>query len=327
MGPREAVMTTRIDPLLCDLDLSLRGTFYPAGFPLRLATNSRDVMEAASDSWGAWRREFDSEPLEFRVLVQAAGELAAVPAFRKQGRLLSFVSDRHNYAVADCGTLAASLHLSERTAADHAWMRWFFLEAMAYMLLTQRYVVSLHTACVARNGAGILLCGPSGAGKSTLSFACARAGFTYLADDCTWMLAGSEDRIAIGKPHQVRFRHDAARHFPELEGHIARTRPNGDLSIEVPTSLFPEIATAARSPIRCLVFLDRGNGDAPRIERMNSDEAVTLLLADMPSYGPEVNAVHEKTIHSLVGLPAWRLTYRVLEDAIRLLSETPIAPE
>ena len=327
MGSREAVMTTRIDPLLSDLDLFLRGTFYPAGFPLHLATNSRDVMQAAADSWGAWQCEFEVEPLEFRVVVEAAGELAAEPAFRKQGRLLSFVSDRDNYAVADCGTLTASLHLSQKTAADHAWLRWFFLEAMAYMLLTQRYVVSLHTACVARDGAGILLCGQSGAGKSTLSFACARAGFTYLADDCTWMLAGSEDRIAIGKPHQVRFRHDAARHFPELEGYIARTRPNGELSIEVPTSLFPEIATAARSPIRCLVFLDRESAAAPRIERMNSEEAVTLLLADIPSYGPEVNAVHEKTIHSLAGLPAWRLTYGALEDAIRLLSETPLGAE
>ena len=95
----------------------------------------------------------------------------------------------------------------------------------------------------------------------------------------------------------------------------------------MPTSLFPEIATAARSPIRCLVFLDRESGDAPRIERMNSQEAVTLLLADLPSYGPEVNAVHEKTIHSLAGLPAWRLTYRELGDAIRLLSETSTGAE
>ena len=44
----------------------------------------------------------------------------------------------------------------------------------------------------------------------------------------------------------------------------------------------------------------------------------------MPSYGPEVNATHEKTIHSLSRLPAWRLRYRTLDDAIRLLSEIPI---
>ena len=189
------------------------------------------------------------------------------------------------------------------------------------MLLTQRYVVSLHAACVARDDAGILLCGKSGAGKSTLSFACARAGFTYLADDCTWILPG--ERTAIGKPHQVRFRHDAARHFPEVEGYLASAsaRPSGKLSIELPTSLFPGMVTAGRTPVRCLVFPDREGGGPARIERMSSEDAVTLLLADLPSYGAEVNAMHETTVRSLAALPAWRLTYRALDDAIRLLSE------
>ena len=277
-------------------------------------------MEAAAESWGAWQCEFQTDPLDFRVVVEAAGGLAPEPVFRKQGRLLCFVADAYNFAMADSATLASGFYLSLKTAEDHAWLRWFFFEAMAYMLLTQRYLVSLHTACVVRNGGGILLCGKSGAGKSTLAFACARAGFTYLADDCTWMLAGSEDRVAIGKPQQVRLRHDAVRHFPELEGYIASARPNGKLTIEVPTALFPDVATVGRSPVRCLVFLDRESGDVARVEPMSSAAAVNLLLADMPSYGAEVNALHDKTIHALADLPAWRLTYCALDDAIRLLS-------
>ena len=195
---------------------------------------------------------------------------------------------------------------------------------MAYMLLTQRYVVSLHAACVASDGAGILICGKSGSGKSTLSFACARAGFTYVSDDCTWLLAESEDRTAIGKPHQVRFRHDVARHFPEFAGYPANAHPNGKLSIEVPTSLFPAVHTAGRCPIRCLVFLDRESDGPARVERMPAADAVEALLADLPSYGAEVNAMHEETIHRLVSLPAWQLRYRTLEDAVRLLSGLPM---
>src|SRR5271157_1441705 len=206
----------RIDPLLCDLDLSLSGTFHPAGFPLRIATNSPHVLAAAAESWAAFDRQFDTPPMEFRVVVEPAGDLAREPTFRKQLHLLSFVSDANNFATGDSLTLSATFHLSETTAANHLWLRWFFLESMAYMLLTQRYVVSLHAACVARDGAGILICGKSGCGKSTLSFACARAGFTYVSDDCTWLLLDSADRLAVGKPHQFRFRHDVARHFPEL---------------------------------------------------------------------------------------------------------------
>jgi hypothetical protein len=53
---------------------------------------------------------------------------------------------------------------------------------------------------------------------------------------------------------------------------------------------------------------------------MPAAEVVESMLADMPSYGPEVNATHENTIHSLSRLPAWQLRYRALDDAIRLLS-------
>jgi hypothetical protein len=321
------VHTKRIDPLLCDFALPLSGTFYPAGFPLHLTTNSQHVLDAAAESWALFPREFDTPPMEFRVIVGPDGELAAAPRFCKQLHLLSFVSDAHNFATGDCVTLSASFHLSEATAADHTVLRWFYLEAMAYMLLTQRYVVSLHAACVAARGAGILICGKSAAGKSTLSFACGRAGFTFVSDDCTWLLTGSEEHIAIGKPHLVRFRHDAARHFPELAGYLTSMHPNGKRSIEVPTSLFPALRTAGRCPIRCLVFLHRAGEGSARVERMPQEDVVTSLLADLPSYGPEVNAMHEKTIHSLAGLPAWRLRYRTLEEAIRLMSEAPIAAE
>jgi hypothetical protein len=317
----------RIDPLLCDLDLSLSGTYYPAGFPLRIATNSPHVLASAAESWAAFGREFDTPPMEFRVVVEPAGDPAPEPRFRKQLHLLSFVSDAHNFATGDSLTLSATFHLSEATAANHVWLRWSYLESMAYMLLTQRYVVSLHAACVARNGAGILLCGKSGCGKSTLSFACARAGFTYVSDDCTWLLLDSEDRLAVGKPHQFRFRHDAARHFPELAGYVPSAHPNGKLSIEVPASLFPAVRTLRRCSIHSLVFLDRESDGPARVEPIRAEDAVTALLADLPSYGAEVNARHEKTIHHLATLPAWHLRYRTLDDAVRLMSDLPIPLE
>jgi hypothetical protein len=192
---------------------------------------------------------------------------------------------------------------------------------MAYLLLSQRYVVALHTGCVVREGKGLLLCGRSGAGKSTLSFACARAGWTYAADDCTWLLADSTERIAIGKPYHVRLRDDAWQHFPELEGYAARTRPNGKLSIEALTGWFPEIETAERCVIGGVVFLDRKSGGEPRLEPMPAEEAIDCLMEDLPSYGEDVNAMHERTVRRLTGVPAWRMHYGTLGDALALLSE------
>jgi hypothetical protein len=311
----------RYDPMLSEVGLPLVATYFPAGFPLHLATNSLDVTEAAREAWGACGRAFDTEPLHFLVVVRPEGEAAGAPSYRVHAGLLSFVADAHNFATADIRRLTASFFLSEKTAADHTLLRWLFLEAMAYMLLTQRYVVSLHAACVARAGVGILLCGRSGAGKSTLSVACGRAGFTFLSDDCTWILTGTDAPIAIGKPHQARLRGDAARHFPELHGFPARTLPNGKLSMEVPTSLFSGLETAQRMDVGVIVFLVREREGAARIEKMKSDDVAALLLEDLPSYGPEVNAAHERTIGILSNLPAWKLTYGSLEDAIERLSE------
>jgi energy-coupling factor transporter ATP-binding protein EcfA2 len=315
----------RYDPMLCDFELPLEAMFYPVGFPLHLATNSRDLMEAAGEAWSAWDSAFDRPALEFRVVVQPEGELASAPTYRAHAGLLSFVADAHNFATADTRRLTAAFFLSQKTAADHALSRWLFLEAMAYMLLTQRYVLSLHAACIAQDGAGILLCGGSGAGKSTLSVACARAGFTFLSDDCTWILTGTETPVALGKPHQARLRSDAARHFPEVSGYPSRAFPNGKLSMEVPTSLLAGVHTARQIGVGSLVFLDRESGGPARMEKMEAEEAAARLLRDSPSYGPEVNAMHERTVGQLARLPAWRMIYATLEEAIALVGRARLA--
>ena len=311
----------RFDPQLRDIELPLTGAYFPAGFRLNIATNSRDVLEAAEESWSLYREEFEGVPLEFRVVVQPAGDVAPRPTFRMQRHLLSIVSDAHNYAIGDPQAWFVSIWVSEKTAADHAWLRWFYVESLAYLMLAQRYVVPLHAACVARDGSGILLCGESGAGKSTLSFACARAGWTYLSDDCTWLLAESKDRIAIGKPHQMRFRDDSPLIFPELEGYATSARPDSKLTIEVPMAAFPHLQTASRCPIGGLVFLDRRSGGRAFRESIPPGEAIDRLLCGLPTYGPEVDAMHERAIRSLHGLPAWCLRYERLEDGIRLLQE------
>ena len=308
------------DPLLRHIELPIRAAYYPAGFRLELRTNSRDVAAAAEESWAHCVPVFDRPPLQMRVIVRPDGDLAPAPSYRSQEHLYAVVSDADNFAVADLHALLGSICVSARTAADHAWFRWFFLEAVAYTLLTQSYLVPAHAACVARGGAGLLLCGPSGAGKSTLSFACARAGWTFIADDCAWLLPDVEDRIAVGMPRQVRLRPDAPRWFPELAGREERARPNGKLTLEFLLSEFPQIRTASRCTVRQLVVLNRRRGPA-RLEVLPRGEAADSLLHDAPSYSDEVNRLRLRTFERLHALPSYRLHYDALEDAIRLLSE------
>jgi hypothetical protein len=320
----ESLGLRRSDPMLREIELPLRGSYYPIGFRVNISTNSREVLEAAEESWRHYKPEFECQPMEFRVVIEPRGGPASLPRPRAQGHIISVVSDAHNYAVVDSQGWFACFHLSEKTAADHARLRWYYVESMAYALLAHRYVVPIHAACVAHNGAGILLCGKSGAGKSTISFACARAGWTFVSDDCTWLKADSDERIAIGNPHHARFRDDVRSVFPELAGYAASARPGGKLSLEVPLGDFVQIRTASRCPIRALFVLDRRSGARARAARLPPREAADQLFRDNCTYGPEVDAMHERAIRRMQDLPAWRLHYESVDDALRLLSEEVI---
>jgi hypothetical protein len=309
------------DPLWSEAELPLAGVFHPLGFPANLVTNSREVLEAAAESWGTWAAEFARQPVELRVVVREEGDLAPEPEFRTRGHLFSVVSDRHNYAVMDLDRLFAYAFVSRRTAADHAWFRWYFLDTMGLFLLAQRYVAAVHAACVARERRGILLAGESCAGKSTLAWACARAGWTYVGDDAAWLLAEGQGREVLGRPHLARFRHDALRLFPELAGRLSRVRPNGKLSIEVPTSAFPRIRTAARCQAEAVVFLDRGGGRKAGFERMAAAEAAGELLGEMPLYREQVRASYRGVVRRLLEASAYRLHYESLHEGIELLGE------
>jgi hypothetical protein len=245
---------------------------------------------------------------------------AKEPSFRRYGHLMCVVSDSANFAVADLNSLAACLFVSARTAADRAWMRWFFLDALAYILLAQRYTVPVHAACVARHETGVLLCGRSGAGKSTLSFACARAGWTFLSDDGTWLLPDREDSAAIGRPFRARFRTDASQWFPELKGFPQSVRPDGKVSIEVALEQFPKIRTARNCRVGSVVVLDRQTRSKAQLQTIPPAEVVDFMSEEIRSYGEKVDRRSEKTLRNLVHVPAYRLQYDGLDRAVELLS-------
>jgi hypothetical protein len=305
------------DPLQQTIELPFRHTYCPFGFRLDLASNSREVLDAADENWGTYEPEYDDPPLTIRVLVQPGSQLSPQPVHRVQGHLYSVIASRENYAVVDLDALFAYAWVTERTIADHSWFRWFYLDAMAGTMLAQRHVVPMHSACVERNGIGVLLWGPSGMGKSTLAYACARAGWTFIADDSTILPQNRCDCVVTGKPHQARFREDAPRLFPEFDGYATRARPTGKLSIEVPMKALPGIRSAVRSEVKRMVFLDRGK--ARGLERIGVESALEQMMQDSRSYGEETQARHERALRRLLHAPMYRLCYERSQDAIEAL--------
>src|SRR5262245_39757026 len=92
------------DPALVEFPLPFCGTHYPLGFPLELYTNSRELVRAARETWGASQKHFDEKAvrLEIGVLPGKSLELPPEGGFRSRGNLITLVHDADNFMVVDC---------------------------------------------------------------------------------------------------------------------------------------------------------------------------------------------------------------------------------
>jgi predicted ATPase len=181
--------------------------------------------------------------------------------------------------------------------------------------ISSRYATAIHGACVSLDGAGILLCGDSGAGKTTLSYACARAGWTFVSDDGSYLVHDRDDRVVAGNCNQVRFRPTAETLFPELHGRQVMERAGvGKPSVEVDTGEISRLTTASTASIKHIVFLKR---DVEAQELAVFPTAVARLFMMQPVYCmPYAGLSRAEAIDHLLHLGAWELRYNDLGWAV-----------
>ncbi len=312
------------DPVLLAFELPLRRTFYPLGYPLVLETNSRDVIHAAEEGWGGFERMFNDEPVRVSLGVAESESESPLPAsvIRAREHLMSIVADAENFLLCDFDRAFAFGWVTRSTAADHPLLRYRFLTAGGATLAEQRAMAPLHGALVSRDGIGVMLCGDSFAGKSTLAYACARAGWTYMSDDGTFLVRDRHDRYAIGDPHSIRFRTDAPELFPELADHLPTVRPNGKIAIEVRTRDL-SVATAAGCVVDHVVFLDREphleHPTPASLHRHSERHALEDWSRNLMLGTEDVRTAQRACHQRLLGASLWRMQYSQLDDAVALL--------
>jgi energy-coupling factor transporter ATP-binding protein EcfA2 len=218
----------------------------------------------------------------------------------------------------DLKTLTSFVWLNASALKSRLYFRYNFLEKVVYLLLGSSVVTDLHGACVAKNGRGILLCGDSGAGKSTLAYACARAGWTYVSDDTSYLINDSEIPRVIGHSHRMRFRPTAQALFPELADRKLTPRVEGKASIEVPASELPQIVATTEANVHAVVYLNRHPSAAGRLVRLPEGTATERTRKELYSAG-EVRAKHEMILEKLSGIPTFALHYSEFDQAIQQL--------
>lgn len=308
--------------------MPLRATYHPRGFPLRLTTNSPAVLEAAVESWGRFALNFPVPPLRLRVGVrERSGDACPPPpVMRGFGPQLAQIADAENFAVADLRRGRAFVWLTEAAAAERGYLRYHFLEGLAACLLEALHLTSVHAALVGRDaGRGeraLLLAGRSRAGKSSLAYACARAGWTFYADDCACLVRGREEELALGNSGQMRFRADAPNLFPELAGARLTPKLSGEMAIELATSARPDLRLGMAARVTDIIFLNRATFSQAGWARVEPADALARLAETVCWGESRARAAQRASLRRLVAAaPALELRYTTLEEAVASLEE------
>lgn len=305
-------------------ELACEAMHFPLGFPVRILSDSPRVMEAAEQSWGLFEPAFHGEPLELLINVRRGAGLSNTlppePAHMVKGSLLTQVADLDNFYIADLKRGRAMGRVTPVTANSPLYLRYHILEGAVLCLIATTRAVAVHAACVRVGGKGVLLCGDSGEGKSTLAYAGARAGWTYVSDDASYIPMYRNDRMAAGNCHKVRFRPSGVELFPELAGRQITPRAAGKPSIEVPMSEWPEIAIASATPIDYIVFLNRRYADTRELIPLRSS-AVWPWFTEHLISPAETRDAQEAALARLLTAGLFEIRYRDLEWAIERINQ------
>jgi len=297
-------------------DLDLKKIFYPYGFPVEVKTNSSEVLDILEHLWGRFEQTHNTDPIssEIYVVQSDSMECPSFPDYRLTSSLFITIADRDNYSIIDMEHSTAQVFLSSAALRHKLYVGYYFLTAPLSCIAT-RYTTPVHAGCVALDGRGVLLCGDSGAGKSTLSYACAHSGWTYICDDGSYVLNGGTGRIASGNCYQVRFRPSAADYFPEIEGLKMMPRAAGKPSVEMHTSMVPELNCAQTTQVDFIVFLNRRAEGRATLAPCRKDVArqyiQQLLYGSEKILGPQY-----ETIERLLAAEVFELRYRDLSWAV-----------
>lgn len=244
------------DALPLHADLSI------AGAHCAFATNSKDILTAV-DRWRCSSGEAPSGTFEMNVLCDASlrcePEVKTQTHFRGLHHVVLATIGSHEVFAFDLLRKRVAGAVSQASASDPEFWNAHWLPITVGVMGATVGVVPLHSACLSRNGKGLLIAGASGAGKSTLSVALAQRNFTHISDDWTYISRAAGNLVAHGINAPVKLMPDAVRHFPELCVRTPKMWFNGELAFEIEHEAIcpPDRELTARP--HWLIFLERSS--------------------------------------------------------------------
>ena len=290
--------------------LPFQTDFQIAGTRCFLSTNSPEVLQAAAqlrsptDQNGT--RAFEMEIIVDRALDQAPERLAY---FRGLGHIVFAMVPPRSFVVYDLLRKRVHAVLSTAATLDHSFWNKLLLPITIGVLGTTVGVAPIHSACLERQGCGLLIAGVSGAGKSTLTAALAQLGFALISDDWTYISTAQRGLVAHGLSAPVKLLPDAARFFPELRGLAPRTAFNGELAYEIePKASALGFAVKSASHPRWIFLLERTSTAGCHFVPCRPEYVRDFFERSgerLPDELTEAKAFRSRVIRNLACCPAW----------------------
>lgn len=297
------------DPLRRDVPLERAIGLRVVGVPVRVESNSAEVIAVAREAFGpADEPQAGETPLVFRVLVEPGGRSAAGHA-RLEWRMVApdllLVRADGVAASIDMAAGRAAASIEERIVRDREHFRYSLLSGTVFSLIGHRDRHPVHAAAIRSGDAAVLLQGPSGVGKSTLAYVAVRDGLTVLAEDAVYVQRRPELRV-WGIPGRVHLLDDARHRWTELREH-GRVRPSsgGGTKLAVSIAASGEGPHFARRVRVCL--LDRRGG--PVTHRVASPAEIRDALLSAPEAQADMLPdARPAVVEALAAAGGWRMS-------------------
>lgn len=203
------------------------------------------------------------------------------------GGMLCGVMDAHNFALMCPAEHGALVSISDGMLGHPYHARYELIEFAVYTLAARtQALISMHAACVGRDGRGVLLIGETGAGKSTLALHCLAHGLQLLSEDSvfvrpsllatgvgTFLHLRAEDPLRVADPAIAALQSNAA----------TIRRRSGVLKHALDLRGAPGLIAAQPFAIAAVVFVSKQPaGNTPLLSALASSAVGERLRASQP---------------------------------------------
>ena len=293
--------------------LPLHADLLIAGAHCALATNSEEILGSMS-RWRCSSLPRSSRTFEMDIILDSSlpcdRDVKTQTHFRGMHHLVFATIGTHEIFTFDLLRRRVAGSVSTASASDAIFWNSHWLPITVGVMGTTIGVVPLHSACLERDGKGLLLAGVSGAGKSTLSVALAQCGFSLISDDWTYISQEAGELIARGISAPVKLLPDAVQHFPELKDRTPITWFDGELAFELDPQEICHAPAKSDSRPRWLLFLERTTTPGCDFAPYSAADARLFFESSaerLPDELPEASATRSAVIRAVADCECWRV--------------------